>query len=107
MSVDWEKIRTMPDRYHVIVRDNYHYQDEDEAYVITGFETEADAMAKCQEIVEQDLVSNAEPGRTAEDIFGYYKMFGEDPSIISPKDKPSAAFSGWAYAKEHAHRFVR
>ena len=107
MSVDWEKIRTMPDRYHVIVRDNYHYQDEDEAYVITGFVTEAEALEKCQEIVEQDLESYAEPGRTAEDIFGYYKMFGDDPSIVSSKDGPPGAFSGWAYAKEQSHRFVR
>ena len=97
----------MPESYHVIVRDNYHYQDEDEAYVITGFVTEAEALAKCQEIVERDLESNAESGRTAEDIFGYYKMFGDDPSIVSLKDKPSVPFSGWSYAKEQAHRFVR
>ena len=107
MSVDWEKIKTMPESYHVIVRDNYHYQDDDEAYALTDFATEADALAKCQKIVEQDLESYAEPGRTAEDIFGYYKMFGDDPSIVIPKDKSSVTFSGWAYAKEEAHRFVR
>jgi hypothetical protein len=97
----------MPDKYHVIVRDNYHYRDEAEAYAITGFRTEADALAKCHKIVDQDLEANAEPGRTAEDIFGYYTMFGEDPSIVGPKDKPDVTFSGWHYAKEQAHRFVR
>jgi hypothetical protein len=107
VPVDWKKIRTMPGSYHVIIRDNYHYQDDDETYVISGFASEAEALAKCKEIVEKGLEANAETGRSAEDIFGYYKMFGEEPSIVSPKGKPSVTFSGWDYAKEQVHRFVR
>ena len=50
MTVDWALIRSMPDCYHVIVSDNYHYQDPDEQYAITGFASEAEALAECREM---------------------------------------------------------
>lgn len=106
MSVNWQEIRDRPDCYHIIVRDNYHYQNPDEEFAIIGFATEADALAKCRKIVEKSLQSVAEPGQSAEVIFSRYQMFGDDPSVVNGKDMPPVPFSGWDYAKGQAHKFV-
>ena len=107
MTVDWALIRSMPDCYHVIVSDNYHYQDPDEQYAITGFASEAEALAECREIVERCLVDFAEPGKSADEVYSAYTMFGDDPSIVGAKGSSPVKFSGWNYAREHAGRFVR
>lgn len=89
--------------YTVVVDDNFHYQDRDYRYEISGFTTLADALQKCRSIVDSCLEENAEPGRSAEEIFARYQCFGADPWI---PDSP-VKFSAWDYARENAHRFVR
>lgn len=107
MTVNWTAIRDAPHRYHIIVRDNFHYQNPEEEYAIMGFTTETEALAKCQKIVEQDLRDHAKPGRSVKEIFNQYQMFGEDPYIVSPEGMPPVKFSAWNYAEEEAHKFAR
>ena len=106
MTIDWSKVREHPSVYKVFVSDNFHYQDPDEQYVIIGFASAEEALEKCRNIVETSLQESSEPGRSAEEIYKYYTMFGDDPSVGSPEGQPAVGFSGWNYAKEHAHRFV-
>lgn len=94
------------DTYVVIIKDNFHYQDSEVMRVLPGFLTAADALAKCQSMVEICLAECAEPGSSAEAIFGCYQMYGDDPWIRSPCGKPEVRFSAWEYAQEQAHRFV-
>ena len=92
------------DAFTVTVDDNFHYQDLEHRYVIDGFCTFDEALAKCKSIVDSSLEECAEPGRSAEEIFDHYRSFGEDPWISPPGD---VEFSAWDYAKDNAHRFVR
>ena len=57
--------------YRIRIYDNYHYQDEDEAYDLgETFATRDAAISKAREIVDSCLAEVAEPGRSADDIYG-------------------------------------
>jgi len=86
-------------RYTVLVDDNYHYQDESERYKLGMFETAEDAIEACRRHVDQWLVESYEPGFSAGQLYGKYKMFGEGPFIVSEDEVP-VRFSAWDYAKE-------
>lgn len=101
---------TSPDRpkrsYRIIVRDNFHYQDRDAEYEIDGADTAAEAISKCQQIVEQSLAEVALPGLSPGAIIKRYRLFGEDPFIVPPPGE-EAEFSAWTYAEERAPSYVR
>lgn len=107
IMVNWAEIHKYPDCYAIIVYDNYHAHDPDEAYAIAGIETAEEALEKCRSIVGWSLEEGAEPGRTAQDIIGYFKMFGDTPILRCPEGKPGVRFSALAYANEVAERFVQ
>lgn len=106
MTVNWRAVFAETATWTVIVRDNYHYQDDDEASTITGFVTAEAALDKCRRLVEASVQDCAEPGRDAATIVGYYQMFGDAPSIISPRGQPPVAFSAGDYARETAARLT-
>ncbi len=84
-------------KYKILVDDNFHFMDESERYASGEFATYEEAAVKCKAIVDDFLVSAIEPGMTAEQLFGSYTMFGEDPYIIGGKEN---SFEAWDYAKK-------
>jgi hypothetical protein len=87
--------------FRVLVDDNYHYMDESQRWTLGEYPTYAEALAACKQVVDQCLEEGYTPGKTAETLYGYYTMFGDDPFIVAVSDSPdtSAGFSAWTYAK--------
>ena len=87
--------------YRVLVDDNYHYMDESERWALGEYATYAQALAACQRLVDACLEEGYAPGKTAEALYGYYTMFGDDPFIVELSDSPdtSSGFSAWTYAR--------
>lgn len=92
--------------YEVHVADNFRYMDKEAEYVSGAFATADEALAKCRYLVEICLDECAEPGCTADQIFGCYRYFGDDPYIIARNGAPQIKFSGWDYAKLKSADFV-
>lgn len=91
----------MAPSYEVIVADNYDYMDES-AYSSGGrFDTYESAVRAAKRIVDTWLRDAHEPGMSAGELLGKYKMFGEDPFIRLPEgvDPPDKPFSAWRYAE--------
>jgi hypothetical protein len=79
--------------YRIRVWDNFHYQDDEEAYDLPEtFEHETLAIARAKAIVEESCGAHGYD-------FALYCMFGEDPLVLSPEGKPRVAFSGRSYAE--------
>ena len=87
--------------YRVLVDDNYHYMDESERWTLGEYATYAEALAACKRLVDDCLEEGYAPGKTAEALYRYYTMFGDDPFIVELSDSPdtSPGFSAWTYAK--------
>ena len=83
--------------YIVYVDDNFHYMDEEERYEKGRFDSPADAIACCKEIVEASLREVYRPGMTADELYAAYTGFGEDPFIVGGESR--VPFSAWTYAK--------
>lgn len=90
----------------VEVRDNFHYMDESENYTKGKYDNYEEALEVCQNIVDQCMESLDEVGMTKEYLYEQYKMFGDDPFIISEGDcnLVEEAFSAWDYAKTYYDR---
>jgi len=87
-----------PLRFAVLVRDNFHYMDEDDVAEAAQFDDYAAAVSHCKVIVDASLAHQHKPAMTAEELYEAYTSFGDDPSI-SPSP-PDAPFSAWTYAKQ-------
>jgi hypothetical protein len=87
--------------FRVLVDDNYHYMDESERWTLGEYATYAEALAACTRLVDACLQEGYAPGKTAEALYGYYTMFGDDPFIVELSNSPdtSPGFSAWTYAK--------
>lgn len=85
-------------KYTVIVRDNFHYMDEDAEYELGPFATYDAALAVCRKIVDGFLHAQSKDDVIADDLFKSYAMFGEAPSIVC--DGEQCDFSAWDYAKQ-------
>lgn len=83
-------------KYRVCVDDNFHFMDESERYELGEFESQEEALAAAKDIVDRGLETVYKPGMSAEELFGNYTMFGEDPFIV-PED---SEFSAWEYARK-------
>jgi hypothetical protein len=93
-------------RYEVIVADNFHYMDANEHTRHGSFSTYREAVAACEQIVEDCLDHLYKEGMAVEDLYEQYTGFGEDPFITGlGKDEPM--FSAWTYAKEQCVRICR
>jgi hypothetical protein len=92
--------------FKVMIEDNNHTGSGDEEYhPYSGgiFTTEAEAIAKCEKIVNDFLTGSFRPGETAEELIRQYRAYGEDPHIEGTDgDKVKVGFSAWGYAEEKA-----
>jgi hypothetical protein len=85
----------VPQKYRVIVRDHFHYMDEDETYVDGEYDTIDEALEVSQKIIDDYLVSRLDQGFSAKELYDDYMKFGEDPSI----EGVFWSASGYAQAK--------
>ena len=92
-------------RFEVFVDDNFHYQDESERYKQGEYETYEEAVKRCKEIVDGELLHLYEKGASATDLYFSYTSFGEDPFIMpSPEDQ---RFSAWEYARQRCEEICK
>jgi hypothetical protein len=95
-----------PRPYTVWVYDNYHYMDQDDGpYRLGDFDTCEDAVAACKRMLDDFLQVNHKPGMLAEQLWGIYTAFGDDPGVISPGN--DCRFSAWDYAKQRCEELCR
>lgn len=90
-------------RYEVFVDDNFHYMDESERYRLGAFDSLEAAVAACKVVVDRCLAETYKPGMTHDELLSLYKMFGDDPFIVSSESREAPPFSAWTYADERAH----
>lgn len=86
----------MAGKFEVYIEENSHFGDESGRIKVGEFENSADALARCQKIVDDFLKLNYTDEMTAEELYQIYTMFGEDAFIVG---EPSAYFSAREYAK--------
>ena len=89
----------------VTVADNYHYADRDEWWTLGAFATTDEALAAAKALVDVSLNEYYEPGVSADELFGWYTMFGDDPFVVA-KDAESVDFSAWNYARMRCSEMV-
>jgi hypothetical protein len=87
-------------KFYLRIYDNFNYMEESEAYNHGQYETYADAMVGAKAIVEEFFVDNWKSGMTAENLFGQYCMYGEDPIILPNEHGEHPRFSARRYAEE-------
>src|SRR5580698_6001814 len=87
-------------KYTVICDDNFHYMDETQRAPHGQYDSAEAALAAARAIVDRFLLFTYRPGMTADELYGHYTDFGDDPFIRS--DDPSCVFSAWDYAKERS-----
>jgi hypothetical protein len=87
--------------YTVLVDENGHYRDESARYEHGQFASYDDAVAACQQIVDEFLAVQYQPGQSADALFTLYTLFGADPFIRAdgPEPAPRPIFSAWEYAR--------
>ncbi len=84
--------------YKVFVDDNSRYMDEPARYEKGEYDSYAAAVAACEAIVNQYLSGAFKAGMSADDLFGSYISFGEDP-FITPEPE-GFHFSARDYARK-------
>jgi hypothetical protein len=87
--------------YVVKVDENGRHMDEDARWTLGQFETFDEAEAACRRLVNDCLAEAFEPGMTMAALVNAYKLFGDDPFIVTEAEllRP---FSAWAYAQHRA-----
>lgn len=86
--------------HEVFVDDNFHYMDERERYLYGSYATAAEAIAVCQDLVDQWLSAHYKPGMAPSELYGLYTCFGADPFVRAPEAGVSSPFSAWDYARQ-------
>lgn len=88
--------------FTLYVDDNFNYMDTTSRYKVGTYKTWEEAVAKAKQIVEECILPSVEDGRSPEEAYRLYTMFGEEPWILGDGHIPSngRAFSAWNYAKE-------
>ena len=94
-------------QYKVYRDDNFHYMDESERDFVAVFSSAEEAIDHAKQIVDRSLrwqrLQATDPNN-AEELYGRYKDFGDDPFIRS--EDPNFKFSAWEYAKESCRKIV-
>lgn len=86
------------DKYVVYVDDNFHSGDESERYKLGEFETREQALAACQQKVNEYFEKIEKGKYSFKELWEGYMLYGEDSFIIN--DEKGKSFSAWEYAKE-------
>jgi hypothetical protein len=101
-----EPERPRPGPYTVMVYDNYHYMNHDDApYRLGDFDTCEAAVAACKRMVDDFLHAEHKPDMPAGELWDIYTAFGDDPGILSPGD--NCHFSAWDYARHRCEEICR
>lgn len=90
-------------RYRVMVDSNFHYMDKSERYPAGDYDEVEDAIATAKRIVDRSLVEFASSGRTGDDLYAQYCLFGDDPFIVGGEG--GVIFSAREYARERCNKF--
>ena len=93
--------------FRVLVDDNFHPYDESERYEEGVYDTLDQAMRVCRAIVDRELAHQYTPGMTADELYGRYTSFGEDPFIRDTEHSQMAdavPFSAWTYAQRRSEQ---
>ncbi|MFL5731600.1 MAG: hypothetical protein ACJ78Q_00245 [Chloroflexia bacterium] len=79
--------------------------NETKRYELGEFDSCSEAVAACKRVVDEFLLSGDPGGKTAEELWEAYVMFGEDPFIVTTD--PDCTFSAWDYSKERCAEICR
>jgi hypothetical protein len=107
MTKETTKQTTTGNKYKVLIDDNFHFMDEEHRYEHGTFGTADEAIAACKRIVDNELTYMLKPHMTADDLYGLWVMFAEDPYVI-PLNRTDARvhFAACDYAKEQCEVFA-
>lgn len=89
-------------KYSVMVDSNSSYMDESERYCAGEFEQWEDALDAAKGIVDRSLEEFDSSGKTADELYQYYCMFGDDSYIIGSGNE----FSAREYAKKRCEELA-
>ncbi|MEY8095846.1 hypothetical protein AB9F29_00270 [Falsihalocynthiibacter sp. S25ZX9] len=67
--------------FTVFVDDNFHHGDPEERLTDRTYETRDEAIARCKQLIENELLSYLEQGFSVEKLYATWMMFGEAPYI--------------------------
>ena len=101
----WDTPSPSRHSYKVLVDDNFHYMDPSERYQLGEFDTCEMAVTACKRVVDKFLSSSNPSGKTAEELWEGYVMFGDDPFIATTD--PNCSFSAWDYARQRCAEIGR
>jgi hypothetical protein len=88
--------------YHLRVYDNFHYNDESEAYNTGHYDSYENALTAAKTIVDEFLVFNWKKGMTPIELRVLFLLYGDDP-IVVPDEMTSGdipRFSARKYVDE-------
>lgn len=86
--------------FYLRIYDNFHYQDESEAFNSGSFESGEEAYEKAKSIIDDFITSSNEQGMQIDGIYSQWMTFGEDPVISSTEKCEYKQFSASNYLKE-------
>ncbi len=89
-------------KYYLRIYDNYHYQDESEAFNSGEYDNYEEAENAAKTIIKEFLEHNWSRGMNPEILIGQYCLYGEDPIILPAENPEGKHFSGRDYANEIA-----
>ena len=95
------------DKWRLLIRDNFHYQDPDEEWVQGPYETAEEAISAAKRIVDDYLSERASEKSTVDGLLNSYLMFGESPDVLAPAGQPQTEFSSWEYAQRRAQELCQ
>ena len=93
--------------YIIMVADNFHYMDQSETYRHSVVDSGSIALEICKRIVDDFLLSAFSSEESKQHLYESYKMFGEDPYIVTTDGSERCDFSAWDYAREQCKQIER
>lgn len=90
-------------KYRLMVDSNFHYMDESERYPAGEYDRLEDAIATAKRIVDGSLLEFASQGRTSDELYEHYCLFGKDPFVVG--DNGGVPFSAREYARERSRDY--
>ena len=95
----------MSNPYTVYIDDNFHHGDASARSRGREYATLAEAIQRCQQIVDGWLEDAMRQGVEPKDLYDSYRAFGDDP-WVSSADVSGVPFSAWKYAEQRCLELV-
>lgn len=90
-------------RYRLMVDSNLRSTDGSAGYSAGEYDRLDDAVATAKRIVDASLTGIAASGRTSDELYEYYCLFGNHPYIVGGDE--DVDFSSQGYAREKSREF--